>query len=286
MKYLLIFLFFIPTIVLSQVVTGKISNENKEAIPFTNIALLNKKIGTCTGIDGFFKLEIGGEINDSIKISSIGYYSKTIKLSELKDCFDLGEIVLVKKNLEINEVTIISSKVNFSKKFRLGLEKVDNISFYTLFGDEICTFIENKRNKRGKLSSINLHLNRRKNADFTAYLNVKIYEYNPYKNIPGEILYTKNIIVSPGNKKQVFSISMEDKDLIVPKEGICIGIEWIGQEKETKKYTLGPGLKYTNASQRQLTWKNYRDRGWTNGSFKYDGKVSNALITIDVLYEK
>jgi hypothetical protein len=286
MKFFLIILIFIPVTAISQLVVGKVVNENREAIPFTNIALMNKKVGACTEIDGSFKLEIKGEIKDSIKISSIGYHSQTIQLSELGDSFDLGEIVLLKKNLEIDEVRIVSNKIKFSKKHRIGLDKIDNISFYTLYGDEICTFIENEKNQRGKLSSINLYLNKRRGADYTADINIKLYEFNSYKKTPGEIFYSKNIVISPGNKKQVFSISVKNENIIIPKEGICIGVEWLGKEKGSRKYTLGPGLKYTNASVKLLTYKNYRDRGWTNGSFKYDGKVSNALITLDVLYEK
>jgi hypothetical protein len=286
MRFLLFFLLFFPIAVLSQIVTGKIVNEDNEPVPYTNITLLRNKIGSCTNLDGTFKLDIAGEKLDSIKFTSIGYEALTLPLANIGKGNNLGILTLKKSNLFIDEVLVLSSKIDYSKKHKLGLDKVDNVSFYTLYGDEICTFIPNVKHRKGKLAAVNLYLSRRDKADYTADLNVKLYFLDTVRYKPGKLLYAKNIIVSPGNKKQVLSINLDDKNIYIPNEGVCIGIEWIGHDKGSGTYTLGPGLKYTNASRKMLTWNNYRGRGWINGTFKYDGNVSNALVTIDVLYEK
>ncbi len=278
-------LLFAPSYVLSQNIFGTIIDNNQLPIPYTNIALKNNNIGTCTNADGTFELDIKGNSSDTLIVSSIGYNTVIIPISKYKPNYNFGNIILEKKFFEIDEITI-TPKLTKIKKKKLGLKKAGNISFYTLFGDEICTFIENSLHKEVKLSAINIHLVKREEADYVADLNIKIYKFDKQKNSPGELKYLENIIVSPENKQQILSIPVEDKSIFVSEDGICIGVEWMGKPDNEKKYILGPGLKYSRQINKKITWGNFRNRGWRLTSFDAYGKIANALITIDVLYTK
>jgi len=286
MKAIILFLFISPAILKSQVITGNLKDSNNNAIPYANVALFNSRNGTNANEDGSFKLDITNCSNDSLLVSAIGYRNKVIYLSNYHSNYNLGTIVLESQSIGLNTVTINASKIKYNKMYSLGLEKEGNTSYYTLFGDEICAYIENSRHQRGLLHAIHLHLKKHWWADYTADLNIKIYQYNQQTKAPGELLYFNNIIVSPGNKTQDFKISVKDYNIIIPKDGVCIAVEWINTSQEIKKtYTLGPGFRYTNATTKKLTWKNYRNKKWVNGAFQYDGHVSNALISIDALFE-
>ena len=105
--------------------------------------MLNKRIGTSSGVNGDFELVLAKGINDSIKISSLGYYQKTISLKEIN--YDLNnEIFLHRKNTELEEVIINTISKTFNKKVRLGNTKEENITFTSSFGDEISVLIKNQ----------------------------------------------------------------------------------------------------------------------------------------------
>lgn len=286
MKAIILFLFICPAILKSQVITGKLTDSNNNGIPYANVVLFNSRNGTNANEDGSFKLDITNHLNDSILISAIGYHNKVLYLVDYHSNYNLGTIVLESQSIGLNTVTINANKIKYNKKHSMGLEKDGSTFYYTLFGDEICAFIENTKHQRGLLHTIHLHLKKHWWADYTADLNIKIYQFNQQTNAPGELLYFNNIIVSPGNKTQDYKISVKDYNIIIPTDGVCIAVEWINTSQEIKKvYTLGPGFKYTNVSTKTLTWKNYRNKKWVNGTFKADGHVSNALISIDVLFE-
>lgn len=52
------------------------------------------------------------------------------------------------------------------------------------------------------------------------------------------MISTENIIINPGNKKQTYKIHLEDDSIVIPKNEICIGVEWIGKPVNTKKIHL------------------------------------------------
>jgi hypothetical protein len=286
MKAIILFLFISLAILKSQVITGNLKDTNNNPIPYANVVLFNSRNGTNANEDGSFKLDITNCSNDSLLISAIGFQNKILHLTNYRPDDNLGTIVLESRSIEINTVTVNAHKINYNKKVALGLQKEGSTFYYTLFGDEICAYIENSRHQRGLMNAIHLHLKKHWWADYTTNLNIKIYQYNQQTDAPGEPLYFNNIIVSPGNKTQDFKIPVKDYNIIIPKEGVCIAVEWINSSQVTKKeYTLGPGFQYTNASTKKLTWKNYRNKKWVNGAFEIDGHVSNALISVDVLFE-
>ena len=123
---------------------GKVLDSfTEQPIPFCNFVMLNKRIGTSSGVNGDFELVLAKGINDSIKISSLGYYQKTISLKEIN--YDLNnEIFLHRKNTELEEVIINTISKTFNKKVRLGNTKEENITFTSSFGDEISVLIKNQ----------------------------------------------------------------------------------------------------------------------------------------------
>ena len=264
---------------------GKVLDSfTEQPIPFCNFVMLNKRIGTSSGVNGDFELVLAKGINDSIKISSLGYYQKTISLKEIN--YDLNnEIFLHRKNTELEEVIINTISKTFNKKVRLGNTKEENITFTSSFGDEISVLIKNPYKITGKLKSIKLFLKKTKKADYVANLNIKFYKYDINNNIPGEEIYQKNLIIAPKNKTKKFNIEILDKNIIFPKDGICIGIEWLNNKniKTKKVYKLGPSIAYTRDSNKEYTWGNYRGKGWYMRTFKRGNIINNALMQIEVL---
>ena len=93
------------------------------------------------------------------------------------------------------------------------------------------------------------------------------------------------MIIAPKNKTKKFNIEILDKNIIFPKDGICIGIEWLNNKniKTKKVYKLGPSIAYTRDSNKEYTWGNYRGKGWYMRTFKRGNIINNALMQIEVL---
>ena len=232
----------------AQTIKGIITDSiDKTPLEYCNIALLNTNKGVYSAADGNFEIDISNHLQDTLKVSSIGYISKFIPLSKYKNLGEISLNIQLTENTEaLNEVLIITEKTKYVKKISLGEEKEGNVSRSSLIGYETCVFIKNPENEYGKLKRVYIKLKKREDAEFTATFNIKFYDFDFKNNIPGKELYDKNIIVKAKNKFYTLWIDVEDLGIMMPKEGICVGVEFMDPANETKKYTtIGPLYRNT-----------------------------------------
>lgn len=94
----------------SQLYSGKvIDNESKAPIQFVTIGIINKNKGTLSDETGKFKINLESQYyKDSIRLSIIGYESKSFLVKDFRDFLqDSGKIVkLNKKIYSLTEVVI------------------------------------------------------------------------------------------------------------------------------------------------------------------------------------
>src|SRR6201996_1121459 len=88
-------------------ITGKITgSEDGQPIHRASVSIARKGIGTATNATGMFALLISAaNLADTLKISCIGFKTKQLPITGLKDGQDLN-IVLEKNTTELKEVTI------------------------------------------------------------------------------------------------------------------------------------------------------------------------------------
>lgn len=81
-----------------------IDRSNKKPVPFANVVLKGRNLGTITNMDGNFSLKIpSGCINDSLHVSFIGYKSVAQNISTISN----GEIIAIEPvSIELNEVIV------------------------------------------------------------------------------------------------------------------------------------------------------------------------------------
>lgn len=285
--YILFFL-FISSSINAQTLNGIVQDsESKEPLPFSNLVLLNSKTGAYSNHSGYFSLMINQNSNDTLKISSIGFESLLIPIKEL---IKIEKVVfnLKQKSYLLDEIILSNKKIEYSKKHRLGKNRVGNLSVSSLVGQEYCIYIDNKFKENGLLKSVIVSLKKRENENFISPLRIKIYKYNKIKNIPGEELLLKNLIIQVKNKKHELNVNLEKYKIPFLKDGICIGVEWLDPNNETNNFDrIGPALRYTYIDDNSYSWTNYQNRGWKNGIMKYENnKKAIPLINIEVLMIK
>lgn len=111
-------------------------NENKSAIPYATIGILEQNIGTITNADGYFVIKIPASLSGtSLVVSHLGYMSQKIPIKLLDE--QQVDIYLDRRVISIQEVIIryidpksIVEKAMEQRKQNYNTEPVYTTSFY------------------------------------------------------------------------------------------------------------------------------------------------------------
>jgi hypothetical protein len=197
--------------------------EKNEGLPYVNVGINNKNVGTVTQRDGEFHLNIDPElISDSIKLSMAGYQSRTLSISQLlkqskpiiiplKERFsELKEVVITKKTLPVK----ILGNTTTSKFISVGLP-------LKFLGSEVGIKIQLGKNpvilKKFSFNVSDTRLD-------TAVFRMNIYNFK--NGVPFENILQKNILIPVGKQTGQYTINLTSYKLEMKGE-ILLSLEWI-----------------------------------------------------------
>jgi hypothetical protein len=105
----------------SQMITGKLKNEQQVPIEYANVILLNPIdssfiSGTVTSPEGIFRLEDFSNDKKVLKISCLGYSTQFMDIDAHQSLTDLGEIILPFEANLLGEMVVIANISPFSMK--------------------------------------------------------------------------------------------------------------------------------------------------------------------------
>lgn len=288
MKKTLIILLLLPFVNFGQTLKGTVKDSiTGEYLQLANITLLKSNNGTNTNLEGKFTLNIKENLNDSIKVSYIGYKSKYISLKDYKEVKDYTlNISLTTEDNQLEEIIVSQKRIKYNKKYNISETREGDISMFSLIGHETACLIENPKAELGRIKSLKLYIRKNKNADFIAKFRIKIYSYNKIENKPEENLLTEDLIISPKNKTYQYVIDLEDKKIPFLEDGVCVGIELVDENNKSKKGDkIAPGFRFTYGENKQLTWYNYRNKGWAKNDLhnRKSNAMSNLMVGMTVL---
>jgi len=122
-KLLFFCAFLLPLSVLAQTISGKITDDNGDAIPFANIIEKGTSNGTTSDADGNFSLTVN-QLPVIIVVSSLGFTSKEL---EVTDASKAVNITLAEDGVGLDEVVVTGNRA----KPRTILDSpvpIDNVS--------------------------------------------------------------------------------------------------------------------------------------------------------------
>lgn len=109
-RYIVCLVLIIYFSVLSGYSRTVLSESTKEPIIYASVGVINRNLGTVTDSLGNFSLSIPAEfLNDSIRISSIGYIAKTFAVKDIKNISDT--IFLNDDTILLNEVIVKPQRI-------------------------------------------------------------------------------------------------------------------------------------------------------------------------------
>ncbi len=164
-------------------------------VPYVNIGIVDKGIGTVSDEEGLFHLEFDPkryELDDVILFSSLGYESLEIPVSEVKLVYNEYPTLRLKPAvLELPEVVVTDKRGEFVEE-NVGYKNTgepvfgywkDNIAL----GGELATHIEVKKGLR-QLKSLGFEI--WENASDSVLIRVNIYDIGKSWGLPGKNLNT------------------------------------------------------------------------------------------------
>ena len=220
-------------------VKGIIKSENtQEILPYVNVGIINKGIGTVTNDKGnFYLLVQKRQYNDSIKLSMIGYQSKTFLVKDFVITIKKNNtIYLTEKTEALNEVIVTTRKL----KQRILGNKSSNSKYEmtsSLLGIEIGILIKIKRSPT-YLKSFNTEIHTKKYSSFKFRLNI----YDIKDGLPNNNLLKESIYIDKNDIKEDGHINIDLKPYsIIVEDDFFITLELVkdsGIEKTppTSKY--------------------------------------------------
>ena len=105
--YLLIMLFFSGISFAQNTITGSVTDGNKQAIPGANIVIVGDRSGASTDFDGTFKLTTSTKPPFTIKVSAVGFTSKTVNVTSANQKID---VVLKDEENKLDEIVVSASR--------------------------------------------------------------------------------------------------------------------------------------------------------------------------------
>lgn len=220
-------LFILPKIFLGQqIISSKIIGEkDKNPVSYANIWIKNKNIGTTSDENGHFTLKVANLAqNDSIIISSIGFYDTLIQITNIP-----SEIILKQKLYQISQITVLPRQRKelilndlSESKFKVGIMNDTTpqiVGHYFPYSKEDSAYCYLK-------SDIIYTRNSHKGK-----LNLRLYSFDTSKVSPIKELINQKIVID--TKKSIFfkpkpvEIDLSKYNILFPKQGILIGVEWL-----------------------------------------------------------
>lgn len=228
MKYIFYFLFlaFSVQAQLKGVVKDSISGQ---PIPYVNIWVENENIGTTSELDGTFTINT---TSDKVLVfSAVGYLRKKISVANSQ------EILL---SLEINHLNDVFVQKRLGKKqIEINTFKSKEVNSYHSADNKptiIVTHIKNSSiiEEHPFIQKITFLSNSQLS---TAKIKLRIFDVAPDGG-PGSDYDDEVIIVSVKKGKRKNTIDVSNKNIIIPKQGLFIGFEWMIIEENKHRFNF------------------------------------------------
>ncbi|WP_299314472.1 carboxypeptidase-like regulatory domain-containing protein [uncultured Aquimarina sp.] len=214
-------------------------SETGQPISYVNIGIVEKDKGTVSTEEGKFELEIPLDLmNDTIKLSSIGYQSKSMIAKEFVAILKANSIIgLLPKVTELNEVVVINKKL---KKKILGnktkSKKMRGAFNNAVAGNEVGIKIKIKDSPTYVKK---FHTNVVSNTSEKVKFRLNFYSLKD--GLPYEKIIKEDIIFSVNVKEGQFTLDLKEYNIVV-EEDFYSTIELLENQKPEEKLFFSAGL--------------------------------------------
>ncbi len=187
------------------VVSGKVVDNNGEALIGVNIAILGKVVGTISDVNGNFSLSTNTPAPFTLTISSIGYASQTL---EVTGSMSNVEIKLEEQSILGQEVIVSASR--FEENVLQAPVAVEKMDIIAIRNAPAATFYESLRNLKGvDVAAQSLTFNSPTTRGFAANGNLRMNQL-----IDGIDNFAPGLNFAAGNIVGISELDLESVELL------------------------------------------------------------------------
>ncbi len=257
------------------IIRGKVTNsENGQPVPYANIGILNKNIGTLSDPDGTFEIHVPKKYtNEDITVSSIGYTRETFSI-ERKNDYNLS----LNPEAELLDEVIVFSKQGALKRERLGWMKGKEgvLPLDTIMGGGTVAMLLSPSKSTFFIDKLQVRL--MFNSKDTIAFRLHFYEWDLLNQRPGMELLKKEIILREQRKYGWLNFDLSEFDLVFNRQSIVVGLEWV-EDREQRNSLLNGLREWSRWKEKQYILGNKKVEIVMNDDsthyFKYNGNMMN-----------
>ena len=231
----------------------------KEPLPFVNIGVLKKELGTVSNEDGFFFLEVPDVYAaETLRFSMIGFDERDFQVADLEAILlSNNTLVLAEQTTFLEEVVLTAEKKWDTRVSGNATTSKLLITGFTSnqLGNEIALFVKVKKTP-AYIEGIQFSVVENIYPEVRFRVNVYSSEYR----FPDENILKENIFVTLKQSEGIISVDLKEYDILVDDD-IFISLEWIDEDLGSEGLWFSAGVfgkSIYARSTSQAEWKKQR----------------------------
>ena len=258
--FLFAFLLCIPVLNAQYILQGRIIDAlTKEPLPFVNVGVLKKELGTVSNEDGFFFLEVPDVFaKETLRFSMIGFDERDFQVADLEAILlSNNTLVLAEQTTFLEEVVLTAEKKWDTRVSGNATTSKLLITGFTSnqLGNEIALFVKVKKTP-AYIEGIQFSVVENIYPEVRFRVNVYSSEYR----FPDENILKENIFVTLEQSEGIISVDLKEYDILVDDD-VFISLEWIDEDLGSEGLWFSAGVfgkSIYARSTSQAEWKKQR----------------------------
>lgn len=258
--FLFVFLLSFTALNAQHIVQGRIIDAfTKEPLPFVNIGVLKKELGTVSNEEGFFFLEVPDLFaKETLRFSMIGFDERDFQVADLEAILlSNNTLVLAEQTTFLEEVVLTAEKKWDTRVSGNSTTSKLLITGFTSnqLGNEIALFVKVKKTP-AYIEGIQFSVVENIYPEVRFRVNV----YSIDHRFPDDNILKENIFVTLKQSEGLISVDLKDYDILVDDD-VFISLEWIDEDLGSEGLWFSAGVfgkSIYARSTSQAEWKKQR----------------------------
>jgi len=238
---LFVFLLGLAVLNAQYILQGQVVDAlTKDPLPFVNIGVLKKELGTVSNEDGFFFLEVPDVYaTETLRLSMIGFDTRDFQVAKLETILlSNNTLVFAEQTTFLEEVVLIAEKkwdTRISGNSSTSKLLITGFTSNQL-GNEIALFVKVKKTP-AYIDGIQFSVVENIYPEVSFRVNV----YSSTYRFPDENILKENIFVTLKQSEGLISVDLKEYDILV-EDDVFISLEWIDEDLGSEGLWFSAGV--------------------------------------------
>jgi len=254
----------------AQTFTGTLKDATTgETLPYVNIGVVNKGIGTVSGETGKFTLAVPeGHAKDTLRISMLGYKTKEYIVSDFAKVVDANSEIKMEQHVTQLKEVVVSNRKSGGKLLGNKTESKSVTAAFTSnkLGNEVGTVMKIKGTS-ALLKTFTASIASDNNPPVKLRLNF----YSLKKGMPDQLLINENIIIAVPKSSGKLVVDLTPYNIMV-EDDFFASLEWIEDSPGSNRIWFSAALFATPIISRDTSQGAWTKLGIAGVGFTVDTK--------------